>query len=156
MITRFKIFENVKNGYMLGKDLFFINDVMKYLKVDTFVMDQSMPESPYVDNIMNFFKEIFMNKKIIFKSVDKPFSHTTIKGTVKKIGRFSYKDEFYIKVKLKDTQTKTDRIFLDYENKDEWFLIQNNCIISIYDYDADTKPLHKEVEFKKEAEKYNL
>jgi len=36
------------------------------------------------------------------------------------------------------------------------FLIKNNSIVTIYDYDADNKPLHKLVKLKKETEKYNI
>lgn len=163
MITNFKIFEKIiLNDYMFGRDIFFINGVVEYLKADSDIMDESMPESPYVDNIIDFFKEILMNKTIIFESEDKNKNYPTIKGTVEDVGSFSYKGEFYVKVKLNEpkilihSEIKKDN-YVDYpDNLKEWFLIRNNYVVHIYDYDADTKPLHELVKLKKKTEKYNI
>jgi len=81
MITKFKIFEqssnlnnqifeNVKNDYMLGKDQFFINDVMKYLDidVDTMIMDEKTElKSKYNIDVIDFIKEILLKKLLYFK-----------------------------------------------------------------------------------------
>ena len=161
MITKFKIFENLAityPRYMLSKDMFFINDVIKYLGVELNNFDDEyVPESIYNINVINFFKEILMDKPIIFKSVDRIFNYPYMKGEVTDVGGFAYKDEFYIKVKLKNTEIKIDKIFLDRDDdNNQWFLMSNNTITSIYDYDADNKPLHEEVKLKKNAEKYNI
>ncbi len=157
MITKFKIFEGIENGYMLGKDQFFINDVMEYLVVDTFVMDQSIPETPYKINVMDFFKEILLNKKIIFQSENKIQNYPIIKGKVTAVGYFSYKNEFFIKVKLKKPKFKYEDNWYNCKHEvDKEYLMKNNSMITIYDYDADNKPLHKLVELKKRAEKYNI
>ena len=91
-----------------------------------------------------------------------------MKGKVQDVGHFSYKNEFYIKVALVNTEVMVnDYYFKKYDDKvgnsvisidkeNDWFLIKNNSIVTIYDYDAEDKPLHKEVKLKKKAEKYNL
>lgn len=159
MITNFKIFEKYTNNWYMfpGNNMFFINDIMKYLKADSDVMDQSIPESPYIDNIMEFFDEVLMNKSIIFQSENKIFKHPTVKGKITEVDYFSYKDEFFVKVKLENPKIQKNKEFIDYDNtNDEWFLIKNNTAILIDGYDADTKPLHKMVKLKKETEKYNI
>lgn len=162
-----KYFENIINSknYLYNKDMLTISDVMKYLGVDTMLMDEeSKLESRYNVDVIEFFKEIFMNKTIIFQDINRFNKDRTIKGKVNDVGVFSYK-EAYIKVEILDPKEKeknSKNIWFPIpqkygdNNDDNWFLIHNNSFISIYDYDADTKPLHKEVKLKKEGEKYNL
>lgn len=152
-----KIFENF-SYYMYGNDILMINNIYDYLGMDTWIMDESIPDSIYNIDVMKFFEEIFMNKNIIFQSINKILSYPTIKGTVVDIDHFSYKMGFYIKVKLKNSQIMINNQFVDYKetDDDDWFLIKNNNIVTISDYDAKDKPLHKEVKLKKKAEKYNL
>jgi len=140
-----KLFERFRESYMRGKDMLFITDVLDYLGVDDNVMyDESyVPESAYGVNVIDFLKEIFLGKQIIFDSISPP---TKKSGVVEDVGYYVYKDVLYIEVKVINTQ----------ENYNDWFFIKNNYLVFIYGYDADTKPLHKEVEMKKKAEKYNL
>ena len=147
MITIFKIFERYSDErYMFGRDMFFIDDVMRYLDVDVDIMnmdEQTELKSPYNVNVIDFFKEILMNKTIIFQSKNTTLDDPIIKGKVEDVDKFAYKDEFWIKVNLSEPQKA-------------YFLIKNNAIVTIYDYDADNKPLHKLVKLKKEAKKYNI
>jgi len=160
MITKFKIFEGVENNYMLGKDQFFINDVIKYLGVsldsEEFDEDYTL-ESIYNINVINFFKEILINKTIIFKNINKLINNPIIKGKVKDVDCLYYKDDFYINVTLSNIQILSGEKYIDFTPlSDKSFLVDSDSIVSIYDYDADTKPLHKEVKFKKKVEKYNI
>jgi hypothetical protein len=134
-----KLFEYYRESYIRNKDMFFSSDIFDYLGVyDKMMYDENnVPESAYNVDVIDFLKEIFLNKKIIFDPVN---NLNNISGTVTDVTYFVYKD-LYIKVKMKD------------ENE---YLIDNNRLAFIFDYDADTKPLHKEVEMKKKAEKYNL
>ena len=138
-------FNNVQN-YMV-ENSFSINEVIEYLGGITpeEVYNQSY-RSVYDIDVIKFFKEIFLKKNItctvtctVFQKFQERYRY--ISGKVEKIDKFFYK-EFYIKVKL--------------YNIPDWYLIVNDHAIYIKNYDADSKPLHKEVVFKKEAEKYNL
>ena len=163
-----KLFEKFRDTYMYGNSQFHIIDVYEYLGIDEFVMDESVPESIYDIDVIEFFKEIFMNKNIIFKSLNRIVNNPTMKGKVQDVGHFSYKNEFYIKVKLVNTEVMVnDYYFKKYDGKvgnsvisidkeNDWFLIKNNSIVTINKNDAEDKPLHKEVKLKKKAEKYNL
>jgi len=163
MITKFKIFEGIEiwpNGYMLGEDQFFINDVIEYLGVDVDIMtmDESTElKSPYNVNVVDFIKEIILNKTIIFQCKDAILKDSTLKSKVIDVGIFLYKGEFWIKVKLKKPKFKyEDNWYNCRHENDKEYLMKNNSIITIYDYDADNKPLHKLVKLKKSAEKYNI
>lgn len=148
-----KLFEEIirKRTYMLGNDMLFINDVMSYLDVDIMPLDEGYkPESPYGVDVMDFFREIFVDKVVLFIPVNNtkkdrsPVPHRllSLKNKVKSVKYFAYKDEVYIQVKF----------YYD----EFWYLMPNGSGIFVEDYDADTKPLHKEVEMKKVAEKYNI
>ncbi len=147
MLTKFNLFENnIKNNenYMIGHDIFFMSDLYNYLSLD-FVRHYNnevyiTPENYYNINIIQFVKEIILDKYIIFDSVNKPQNNPTIKGVVEDVDHFTYNESFFIKVKIKN----------------KWYLVSNNTAIIISNYDGYLKPLHKEVELKKEAEKYNL
>jgi hypothetical protein len=163
MITNFKVFENVgiwPNGYMLGEDQFFINDVMEYLGVDVDIMtidENTELESPYFVNVIDFIKEIILDKTIIFQCKDAIMKDPTLNGEVINVDTFFYKDEFWFKVKLKKPKYKYDNKWYNCRHpNDKEYLMKNNSIITISDYDANSKPLHKLVELKKRAKKYNI
>ncbi len=152
-----KLFErfDIIKDYMLGDNLLMIGNVLNYLNIIDQQLDQETElESAYDVNVIDFFKEIFLGKKIVFKSVNKPFNDPQIEGIVNDIGTFYYKSDIYIKVKLSNSIWLSGKP--ETESNKDWFLVKNNSLIAIYDYDADSKPLHKEVKIKKEGEKYNL
>jgi len=138
----------------LGNDqIMTIENIMSYLGVEIQYPEDSVviPVSKYNIDVIEYFKEIFMGKIITFRSVDalaKPEKHPKVKGFIENVDQLAYQDEFYIRVKISGE-------FKPFQY-DGWFLINNLYDVYVYDYDADTKPLHKEVELKKEAEKYNL
>jgi hypothetical protein len=155
MITRFKLFEknHWEDNYLLGTtfayDIFAkyttsIYTILNYLHSD---LDWDKDNfkgiyCPYNIDVIEFLKEIFVDKKITFRSVNKPDSNPILTGKVIDIYYYLYHDdEFYISVR-----------FDNYEEH----LIQGNKIIVIEDYDAENKPLHLEVKMKKQAEKYNI
>ena len=94
-------------------------------------------------------REIFVDKNVVFLSINKPEGDPTLDGKIKDVDFYFYKDEFFIKLKF-ETKVKV------YLRKNDWHLVNNGVAIIVYDYDADTKPLHKEVELRKEAERYNI
>jgi len=138
----------VRNTYMYGKDMLFINDIMNYLKVDTQSTDeQYKPESPYDVDVIDFFKEIFVDKYILFTPLDRYKNYKTpFNVKVEDVKCVAYKDDVYIKIKTYDVDL----------NKWLWYILKNDEGIFLKNYDADTKPLHKEVAMKKDAEKYNV
>lgn len=144
------------DAYMYGEDLLSINNIMNYLGVYDIDDEESKIESVYDVDVIGFLKEIFMNKIIIFTSQNALEGDPTIKGKVKEVKIFPYKDEFFVEVKLLNPEIKRIDHFEKIGNKYKSYLMKNNHIIAMYEYDADTKPLHKEVKMKKLAEKYNL
>lgn len=149
-IKKFESYEVFTSKAYGGSKYLFIGEIMEYLNVDNDrIEDESyFPKSPYDINVIDFFKEIFLNKNINFESVNKIEGYPRIDGIVKSVDHYAYKDEFYIKINLY-AKSKD-------EKDDEDYLISNDSMFSVDDYDAYTKPLHKEVELKKEAEKYNI
>lgn len=134
-----KLFEN----YMYGDDQLYINDIMVYLGVDTTPQDEKyVPTSVYGIDVIGYFKEVFLDKYIIFNSVNSLKNDPVTFGVVEDVDYYSYKDTVYITVKL-------------YGDSDS-YLIQNNYATFVKKYDADTKPLHKEAEMKKMSYKYNI
>ena len=142
-----KKFEEYPND---GTKYLFIGEIMEYLNVDNDrIEDESyIPKSPYDVNVIDFFKELLLNKNISFEYVNKIKNNPRINGVVRDVAYYAYKDELYIKVNLY-ARSKNE---VDTED----YLISNDAMVSIDDYDANTKPLHKEVKMKKEAEKYNI
>jgi len=135
-------FESFKS-YLYGTDMFFVSDILKYLDVDNNIVNYGenyTPKSKYKVNVIDFFKEILLGKRIIFTSVNKINSNPSIDGIVKDVDSYAYKDEFYIKVEIDD----------------EWYLVIGDEAVFIYDYDADNKPLHKRVIREKRQDNYNL
>jgi len=141
------------SNYIIEKNnnhvLFFMEDIMDYLKVFTqqAVNFGEKLTNAYNINLIDFLKEIFLHKRIEFISVDKIAENPLIKGKVEDIDEFGYQDEFYITFKL--------------YGKKNWYLVDtegrnNDNVVKVYKYDAEDKPLHKEVRLKKEVEKYNL
>lgn len=130
-----------------------IQNIMDYLRVEILYPEDSIviPVSKYDIDVIEYFKEIFMGKIIKFKSIDKPEKHPLVKGIVKDVDQLAYQDEFFIRVELTNENIDSKGNIVH-----GWFLINNEYDVWVYNYDADTKPLHKEVELKKEAEKYNL
>ena len=93
-----------------------------------------MTSSKYDIDFVDFCKEIFLNKDIAVKTLDRPKNNPLIRGKVEDIDLYFYKDEYYIKVKVDD----------------EWHLIENNVPLTIYyPDDFKNKPLHKELIEKK-------
>lgn len=136
-----------KDGYIISPDLinttkpnhFFINDVFKYLGVNQFPNDEeSVGLNPYYIDTIDFLKEIFLNKKIIFTSLDSPNKNPKIEGVVEDVDLFGYK-ELYVKVKIDG----------------KWYIINSN-MIHIYNYDAESKELHQELHIRKAAKDFNL
>jgi hypothetical protein len=132
-----------------------LNDELNvYVKYDAYI-GAYMQKSKYDIDIVEYFKEIFIGKYIDFRSINRIKGDPRLEGVVLDVDQFSYQDEFYIKVKLSD----------------DWHIIKSDSglrigiggsgvpgdnNIFIKDYDADSKPLHKEVKLKKNAEIYNL
>lgn len=146
MVIKFEIFESlVRKKYMISNDMFFMSDLFYYLKIDIQYPEDSivLATNPYDVNTIEFIKEVLLGKNVVFKSINKPKNNPIIRGTVEDVDQLAYQDEFYIRIKIKD-------------DKLDWHIIPNYDAIFIEDYDADKKPLHKEVELKKEAENYNL
>jgi hypothetical protein len=143
----------------LGNDqIMTINNIINYLDVDVQYPEDSVviPVSRYNIDVIEYFKEIFLNKIVSFKSVDalaRPEKNPKIKGLVIDVNQLAYQDEFYIRVKIKD---KFKNLGYPKEFEDGWFLINNEYDVWVYNYDADTKPLHEEVELKRVALKYNI
>lgn len=98
-------------------------------------------KSRYDIDFVDFCKEIFLNKDIAVKTLDRPKNNPLIRGKVENIDLYFYQDEFYMKVKIDD----------------EWHLIETNAPLTVYyPDDIKNKPLHKELKLKKKEEKYNL
>jgi hypothetical protein len=98
--------------------------------------------NPYHIDPIEFLREIFIGKEILFLSIKNDYSHpenSWIRGIVQDVNIYAYKD-LYIQIKVDD----------------KWNLIDNNNISNISDYDANTKPTHKELEIKKDGELFNL
>lgn len=170
MITKFKIFEadvydTTKNYIFDDKYGFFIADVMDYLSItiehpEDFVV---IPVSKYNVDYIDFIKEIILNKNISFVSADDSANDTLsviypenkvvrIKGIIEKVSQLFVNEEYFIRVKIKgDTSLGVLGI--------GWHLINNfEKVFFIYPdkYDAEDKPLHKEMILKKETEKFNI
>ena len=100
-------------------------------------------KSEFNIDYVNFCKEIFLNKFIAVKSMDRTKNDPLIYGKVNNIGLFFYQDGYFLKIKIENI----------------WHLIQNNVILTIYDVDnfeIENKPLHKKLKIQKKANKYNL
>ena len=124
-----------------------IGSIMTYLKADIDIISQQQLgseglkiESKYNVDVVNFLKEIFLKKKVGFQSLNKIENDPHIRGIVKDVDFFAYKDDVYVKVKIKK----------------DWALFKQHNLITVDSYDAYKKPLHKLVKLKKEAEKYNI
>jgi hypothetical protein len=150
-----KLFEE----YRVYNHKLIIDDVLyNELKVEIQYPDDAVvvPESVYGIDVIGYFKEIFLDKYITFKSVDTPKGHPQMQGFVLDVDQLAYQDEFYIRVKLAQAVYSEFPAWLGHNNLDDWYIINNTKPVLVQHYDADTKPLHKEVEFKKEAGRYNL
>lgn len=135
---------DIEYGY--GLDMFFISDVLKYLKIQyDYFSPLEILKTAYNVNTIDFIKEILMNKRVIFTSKNAIKNDPSVNGIiVDVIDFYFYKMDSYLKVKVNYN-----------DNVDEYLMCIDN-IVSIYDYDADEKPLHKEVKLKKQAEKFNI
>lgn len=90
-------------------------------------------------DFMEYLKEIFIGKKIRFRSQDATKDNPKVRGVVEDVDVYSYQmDELFVQVKIKG----------------EWYMIHNDSIIQIFDWQPG--PLAKQLEIEKEAEKYNL
>lgn len=145
MITNFHIFET-NNTYK-----FIVDDVMSDLQVEIQYPEDSVviPKSIYHIDVIDYFKEILLNKNISFLSVNKPENNPYVSGKVVNVDQLAYKDEFFITVKLNDKPSFKNSI-------SDWILINNQTPVTVQNYDADDKPLHKKVKLEKMTNKYNL
>jgi hypothetical protein len=90
-------------------------------------------------DFIDYLKELFIGRKIRFRSQDATQDNPKVKGVVEDVDVYSYQmDELFIQVKIKG----------------EWVMIHNWAIIQIYNYEPG--PLAKQLEIEKEAGKYNL
>lgn len=134
--------------YENNRDMISIKNIFNYLDIPMFSpfldADQNNKiETKYNVNVIDYLKEIFLNKKVTFKSINKLENNPIKKGVVEDIKFFFYQDEIYIKFKIKG----------------EWIIVSDEMPVYLgasTKYDADDKPLHKKVKIAKEAEKYNL
>ena len=131
-----------------------IEDVLDYLKAEYFINSdyRKLSDEEYGDieissrydiNVIDFLKEIFLDKEIEFTSLNRLTSNPYVKGKVENLSSYGYKDQLFMQIKI-------------YDKKGGWYLVKLSERILVSNYDAEDKPLHKEVELKKEAEKYNL
>jgi hypothetical protein len=150
MITIFEKFISNVDTYLIGEKSskcsnMTISRIMDYLCADVGINIlgyADYPKSVYGIDIVDFVKEIFLNKSISFNSVDRDNSNPRFNGKVEDVSHYIYQDDFFIKVKL----------FKD----NDWHLMEENSVIFVYDYDADKKPLHKKMYLKKDEERYNV
>jgi hypothetical protein len=144
MITLFEEYKkfNPPDFYTDDTSLIAIENVMAYLGVDENIIDENTkPKSIYGVDIIDFFKEIFLHKYVTFRSVNRTENNPVIFGRVVNIELFAYQDELFVN-----------------------FITNRGYIVSNYDavklqmgdYDAENKPLHKDVKMKKLGEKYNI
>jgi len=153
MITKFKIFENtyinygtINNASQSKVILTSVRSILFYLEADYEWFEKPYGlYSNYDIDVIDFFKEIFLGKNITFKSINNiEDQEDPIKiGVVEDISLYLYQDEFFLKF---------------YINSNKSYLVKTSYPITmkIEDYDAENKPLHKEVKLKKQVEKYNL
>lgn len=113
-------------------------DIFDYLGINTYDHEK-IHINKYDINIQVFMNEVFLGKNIEFTSLDKINGNKDIKCKVKEVSTWYYK-ELYIIV-----NDGTD------DN-----VIKPDSIIRIFDYDAEDKPLHKDIKIKQKAYKYNL
>lgn len=124
----------------------FLSDVLEYLNINRKLVQGTgeliLTKSKYEVNLIDFLKEIFLNKLVEFKSVNKKEYNPIIIKKIKNIlGTYSYSYDIYLNIMCDDNNL---------------YIIDIDSLNKIYNYDAYKKPLHKEVKFKKETEKYNL
>lgn len=114
-------------------------DLLKFIGLDTekYYNGDEVLDNPYNINIIDYLKEIFLNKRISFKCLES--NGRWLDGIAKDVKLYLYK-EIYINLKIDD----------------RWFTMHNNYICTIIDYDADSKPIHKELEIKKDGDLFNL
>lgn len=105
--------------------------------------DYPIVKNLYDIDVIEYFKEILLDKNVTFKSVNKPERNPYLTGVVVDVDAFVYQDEVFITVKLNN-------------KKNNWNIVNMINNITIQDYDADDKPIHKKVKMKKETDKYNL
>lgn len=141
--TPYRLWMNDNNYYMIYHDnkyKTYISRIFFYLDVHYKQFEEPGLYSKYDIDVIDFMKEIFLDKYIIFKSVNKPKDDPIVKGIVENIDFYQYKDE----------------VPIEFQINGDLHLVKYAFPIIVKDYDAEQKPLHKEVELKKQAEKYNL
>jgi len=151
-----KVFENYFSCQ------FKIQDELDDLKVEIEFPEDAVviPVSEYDIDVIEYFKEIFLGKMVKFQCIDRLRGNPWVEGVIEDVDQLLYQDEFFIRVKV--SKTKDDREWHEKSVEFElsflknWYLMANYSPVIVYDYDVDNKPLHKELELKKEAEKYNL
>lgn len=96
----------------------------------------------YDIDVIKFLKEIFLEKEITFYAMNENWIK---KEKIYDVNLFTYKDEVYITVKV-----------ITENEKNDWKIIHNSSIVTVYDYDALNKPEHQKLKQLKKAEKYNI
>lgn len=139
------ISKNESNISLLSKDLLEIIGV----NVD-YNDDKNDWICKYNIDVIKFLKEIFLEKEITFysKSQDNAKWYSNVK--IYDVDLYTYKDEIYISVKIKNDH---------YPNKFwvyDWKIIDNSTIVTVYNYDASNKSEHQKLKQLKKVEKYNL
>lgn len=139
--------KDYSTDYLIGKhgkydwESLLITNLLNFIGVDVDYDDKNIDDDwicKYDIDVINFLKEIFLGKEVTFYSKnDKWFD----KEKICDVKLFAYKDEVYINVKLET---------------DDWKIICNNHITSVYDYDASNKPEHLKLARLKKIEKYNI
>jgi hypothetical protein len=149
-----KTFELLYNGYkddryLIGNvsgnnfENLITKDLLDIIGVEIDYNDKNSNEDWFCEyniNVINFLKEIFLNKKITFYSKTKMGDKWCSDKIVNDIKLFVYKDDIYINIKIDD----------------KWEIIANDRITRIYDYDASDKPEHKKLKIIRKGKKYNI
>jgi hypothetical protein len=123
----------------------FAKDLLEIIEVDVDYDDKNIDVDwicKYDIDVIKFLKEIFLEKEITFYAKNENWFN---KVKIYDVNLFVYKDEVYITVKINEITEKND-----------WKIIQNSSIVTVYNYDALNKPEHQKLKQLKKAEKYNL
>lgn len=103
-------------------------------------VEDMMPRFPGIDWI-DYIKEILMNRKVTFKSVNKAENNPLVTGIVTDVDFFEYKPtEIYVKVKLKDVEDEV--------------LVNSSFPLFVFNYEPG--PLQQKLEMLKNAGKFGI
>lgn len=140
--TLYKNYTNI-NLYTLvnnGNDYnLFAKDLLEIIGID-YDYDNNLNTiwiCKYDIDVIKILKEIFLGKEITFYAMNEKWIN---KEKIYDVDLFVYKDEVYITVKVEN----------------DWKLIHNSSIVTVYNYDASNKPEHQKLKRLKKIEKYNI